>query len=67
MKKSELLRAELEVAELEDALVEAKESRKVCGECGCVQPASKAQEAKISEAKAELREKRKALREARVG
>lgn len=65
MGKAEKLRAELEVAEAEDAFVEAKSARRACSECGRTLPGSKKQEQKISEAKAIMRAARVKFRELR--
>lgn len=67
MGKADLLRAELDVAEAEEALVAAKAARSECSECGRLRAGSAEEEALISELKADVREKRRRFREARRG
>lgn len=65
MKRSKLLEMEAEVAALEEELVAEKAKRTRCPECGSVRRDSKL-EVRLGKLKAELAEKRKAFREARV-
>lgn len=65
MKRSKLLEMEAEVAALEESLAEEKRKRSRCSECGRIKVDGKL-EGSLSKMKADLREKRQALREARV-